>query len=308
MIVSRTMGSGASIDRVPFTHVDVLRVEEQRPLDASDLLNEAGEIDAGAAVAEVVRLRELLRSGNDEAMLEATLAPGLVDYLADLFMRNDADASGLLDADEFWVALSQDAHLRLTDDTIERLRSEADVDHDGNISWREFLSASHAIWAEPQFEEVDWESVKHDDAPEVAVGDGGAEAGEQVEGGAAWAASSEAGDDDAAAAACAEAEAALEEGGAEATEPAAEAMEPAAKTIEPAAEAEADASPKRGIKRVETSSVIDMVSMLDVQDTEAALAAAAETAAELAEEDAAAEAGAEAAPTEEDTVAEEATT
>lgn len=279
------MGAGSS---VPATHLDALRAEEQRPLDASDLLNEAGEIDAGAAVAEVVRLRELLRSGNDEATFEATLAPGLVNYLADLFMRNDTDGTGQLDSDEFWVALSQDAHLRLTDDTIQRLHAEADIDHDGNINWREFLSASHAIWAEPQYEEVDWESVKRDDEPEDAIEDGGAEAGEQVEGAAAWAGS----DGEAWAGG---------EGGAEVVAPAA-VGEPAAEMIEPAAEAKTEGSPRPRIERVNTGIVIDVVAKRDADEV---LAAAAESAAEFADEGAAAEADAEAAPAED--AAEEAT-
>tara|TARA_B110000208_G_scaffold168641_1_gene208909 strand:+ start:2097 stop:3092 length:996 start_codon:yes stop_codon:yes gene_type:complete len=150
------MGAGSSVTRVPVTHQHLVAAEASLPLDGSDLLAADGSIDQAAAVAEVVRLRALLQDAASEADIEAKIAPGLVDYLSDLFLQNDQDQSGLLDVDEFWALLSHDAQLRLEDETIESLRQHADANGDGQISWREFLSASHAIWAEQQVDES-WE-------------------------------------------------------------------------------------------------------------------------------------------------------
>ena len=150
------MGAGSSVTRVPVTHQHLVAAEASLPLDGSDLLAADGSIDQAAAVAEVVRLRALLQDAASEADIEAKIAPGLVDYLSDLFLQNDQDQSGLLDVDEFWALLSHDAQLRLEDETIESLRHQADANGDGQISWREFLSASHAIWAEQQVDES-WE-------------------------------------------------------------------------------------------------------------------------------------------------------
>ncbi|EKX34966.1 hypothetical protein GUITHDRAFT_155601 [Guillardia theta CCMP2712] len=64
----------------------------------------------------------------------------LVEYLTDIFVKSDEDGNGVLDKREFKTLL-QNANLGLTKKQIKLLYSQADMNEDGLIQYREFIPA-----------------------------------------------------------------------------------------------------------------------------------------------------------------------
>eukprot|EP00960_Hanusia_phi_P040067 754228-Hanusia_phi.AAC.1 len=64
----------------------------------------------------------------------------LVEYLTDIFVKSDEDGNGVLDKHEFKILL-QNANLGLTKKQIKLLYSQADMNEDGLIQYREFIPA-----------------------------------------------------------------------------------------------------------------------------------------------------------------------
>lgn len=140
------MGSGTSV---------ALQEEASRPLDASDVNTPRGE----SAKQEVMRLRMLLAThvGNPEAEAfpvqqastdqSVVMAPGLEDYLAQLFRAADVDMSGVLSAEEFWQLL-QGSELGLTPDQIASLQQQTQWNSEsGDVTWAGFVELAPQILA-----------------------------------------------------------------------------------------------------------------------------------------------------------------
>ena len=136
------MGSAASTTAQAQS---VAKREAAKPADASD-------VKEGEALAEVQRLRAVLRkhlaassSMDDFAKFERghssfriENAPQLFDYLANEYYRFGGKDE-LLSWDEFWRFMKE-LDLGLSDVEIATLRQEADSNADGLVDWAEMLS------------------------------------------------------------------------------------------------------------------------------------------------------------------------
>ena len=115
--------------------------EQGRPWTREDILQFGAEYfsDQAQAVAK--------GSGADSAReaAEAQINEDeLVETLTQLFLRGDADGNGVLDPREF-KKLMQSADLGLSQKEVKLLYTQADINQDGCVEYREFIPAAVSL-------------------------------------------------------------------------------------------------------------------------------------------------------------------
>mmetsp|Transcript_8595 Transcript_8595/g.22223 ORF Transcript_8595/g.22223 Transcript_8595/m.22223 type:complete len:440 (+) Transcript_8595:38-1357(+) len=105
------------------------------------------------AAAEKEQDLAAARAAAEAHMLHGMPKEKLEAIMADIFRKADLDGSGTLSRKEFNSALKE-AELGLTRKEINLIMSEVDEDHDGAISYAEFVPVCHSILVEILMEEM----------------------------------------------------------------------------------------------------------------------------------------------------------
>lgn len=138
------------------------------------LLSKMAEKQGEASEKDWIELKTIDNSSTffynirtQESSWTKTVAPDLSEYLRGLFMQADADGSGVLSTDEFWIMIRESLQLGLNDDEIQMLQDSGDLDKSGEVSWEEFISIApkllQDIMANSDPSQRDWCELQGED-------------------------------------------------------------------------------------------------------------------------------------------------
>ena len=116
--------------------------EQGRPWTREDILQ------FGAVYFSDQAAQAVAKGGGADSAREAAEAQinedELVEMLTQLFLRGDADGNGVLDPREF-KKLMQSADLGLSQKEVKLLYTQADINQDGCVEYREFIPAAVSL-------------------------------------------------------------------------------------------------------------------------------------------------------------------